>query len=194
MLRSICVFAGSNAGGRGDYADAARELADELAARGIGLVYGGAKVGLMGMLADRVLGSGGRVTGVIPEFLVQKEVAHSGLSELLVVPSMHARKARMAELADGFIALPGGFGTIEEVFEVLTWAQLAMHEKPCGLLNVCGYYAGLLDFLNHATSERFLKPAHRSIVLVADRAAPLLDEFARYRAPRISKWMDAAKP
>lgn len=193
MLRSICVFAGSNSGTRDEYFDVARDLGRELALRDIGLIYGGASVGLMAVVADTVLACGGRVTGVIPEFLVKKEVAHPGLSDLRVVPSMHARKAQMAELADGFIALPGGFGTIEEFFEIVTWAQLGIHEKPCGLLNVCGYYTGVLEFLDHSAVEGFVKPEHRSMVLVNSRPEPLLDEFERYRAPRISKWMDAGR-
>jgi uncharacterized protein (TIGR00730 family) len=193
MPKSICVFAGSNAGRRPEYLEAARELGRELAARDLGLVYGGANVGLMAEIADTVLAAGGRVAGVIPEFLVKAEVAHAGLSELRVVPSMHARKAQMADLADGFIALPGGFGTIDEFFEMVTWGQLGIHCKPCGLLNICGYYDRLLSFLDHSAAERFLTQAHRSMVLAAAAAAPLLDEFAGYRAPRSSKWFAAGK-
>jgi uncharacterized protein (TIGR00730 family) len=191
MSKSICVFAGSSSGARPQYTHAARELGRELAARNYGLVYGGASVGLMAVVADTVLEAGGNVTGVIPEFLVEKEVAHTGLCDLRVVRSMHERKALMAELADGFVALPGGFGTIEEFFEVLTWGQLGMHQKPCALLDVGGYYARLLEFLDYATSERFLKPVHRSTIVVAADARTLLNDFEKYRAPSVPKWIRA---
>ena len=188
--KAICVFTGSSPGARGDYAAAATALAEELVARGLDLVYGGANVGLMGTIADRVLELGGRVTGVIPESLVEWEVAHRGLTELRVVSSMHERKSLMADLSAGFIALPGGVGTLEETFEVLTWAQLGMHEKPCGLLNVAGYYDPLIDFLQHAVDERFLKNVHRELLMVEDSAASLLDAFASYQAPTVDKWVD----
>jgi uncharacterized protein (TIGR00730 family) len=191
MPKSICVFAGSSSGAQPQYTRAARELGRELAARNYGLVYGGASVGLMAVVADTVLEAGGNVTGVIPEFLVEKEVAHTGLCDLRVVRSMHDRKALMAELADGFVALPGGFGTIEEFFEVLTWGQLGMHQKPCALLDVGGYYERLLEFLDYATSERFLNPVHRSSILVAADARTLLSDFEKYRAPSVSKWIRA---
>ena len=188
--KAICVFTGSSPGARGDYAAAATALAEELVARGFDLVYGGANVGLMGTIADRVLELGGRVTGVIPESLVEWEVAHRGLTELRVVSSMHERKSLMADLSAGFIALPGGVGTLEETFEVLTWAQLGMHEKPCGLLNVAGYYDPLIDFLQHAVDERFLKNVHRELLMVEDSAESLLDAFASYQAPTADKWVD----
>ena len=193
MPKSICVFAGSSCGANPKYMQAARELGEELVARNCALVYGGASVDLMGIVADTVLEAGGTVTGVIPEFLVKKEVAHTGLSDLRVVRSMNERKALMVELAEGFVALPGGFGTIEEFFEVLTWGQIGMHQKPCALLDVGGYYERLLEFLDHATSERFLKPVHRSIILVAADARTLLSDFEKYRAPNAPKWIGAKR-
>jgi uncharacterized protein (TIGR00730 family) len=189
-MQRICVFTGSSMGARPEYLAAARELGQVLVERGIGLVYGGARVGLMGGLADAVLAGGGEVIGVIPEALMAKEIAHAGLSKLHIVPSMHVRKAMMADLADGFIAMPGGWGTLEEFFEVLTWAQLGLHRKPCGLLNVRGYYDGLLAFLDHSIRERFVRPENGAIVLVADSAATLLDRFADYQPPTIEKWLD----
>ena len=189
MRRSICVFAGSSAGDPPQFAEVARDLGRELAARGWGLVYGGAHVGLMGVVADAVLETGGHVTGVIPEFLVSKELAHRGLSRLKVVGSMHERKDTMARLSDGFVALPGGFGTIEEFFEVLTWAQLGLHDKPCGLLDACGYYQSLLTFLDGAVTAGLVKDVHRSMVLVASDARTLLDRFDDYRAPAAPKWI-----
>jgi uncharacterized protein (TIGR00730 family) len=191
MRRSICVFAGSSLGADPQFAAAAADLGRALVARGYGLVYGGAHVGLMGVLADAVLESGGHVTGVIPGFLVDKEIAHPRLSDLKVVTSMHERKDTMARLSDGFIAVPGGFGTIEEFFEVLTWAQLALHAKPCGLLNVGGYYDDLLRFLDRAVSRRLLKPANRAMVIVEGEPAALLDRFGSYVAPGVSKWIES---
>jgi uncharacterized protein (TIGR00730 family) len=189
-MKRICVFSGSSPGARPEYREAAVDLGSTLARSGLGLVYGGAKVGLMGALADAALAAGGHVVGVIPQVLVQKEVAHAGLTDLRVVSSMHERKGLMAELSDGFIALPGGMGTLEELAEVLTWAQLGMHRKPCGLLNVAGYYDGLAAFLDHAVSERFILPAHRTMLLVATTAKDLLESFASYRAPVVEKWID----
>ena len=157
--------------------------------RGYGLVYGGANVGLMAALADTVLASGGRVIGVIPEALVQKEVAHHGISELRIVASMHERKATMASLADGFIALPGGLGTLEELFEVLTWAQLGLHAKPCGLLNVSGYYDHIVQFLDHAVTQRFIHPVHRSMLAVESDPETLLNRLECYQAPVVDKWI-----
>lgn len=186
----ICVFTGSSPGARADYADAARNLAAELVCRDLELVYGGADVGLMGTLANAALELGGHVIGVIPESLVSKEVAHRHLSELRVVRSMHERKAQMAELSLGFIALPGGVGTLEETFEILTWTQLGMHDKPCGLLNVAGYYDKLVAFLEHAVAERFLKEAHRQILLVEDDPKALLDAFRGWTPPAAEKWID----
>jgi len=191
-MKRICVFAGSSAGSQEEYGAAARGLGQALVGRQIGLVYGGARVGLMGALADAVLTAGGHVTGVIPEALVAREVAHAGLSDLRVVASMHERKAMMADLADGFIALPGGWGTLEEFFEVLTWGQLGLHQKPCGLLNVRGYFDGLLAFIDHSISERFVRPENRSMVLVADAPGALLDRFAGYVPQAVEKWIDRA--
>jgi len=189
-LRRICVFAGSRPGARAEYAAAARALGGTLARRGIGLVYGGGNVGLMGELADAALAAGGEVIGVIPEALVRKEVAHTGLSELRVVDSMHERKAQMADLADAFIALPGGMGTLEELCEILTWAQLGLHAKPCGLLDVCGYFERLLGFLDHAVAEDFLRAEHRDILFTAEDTERLLEAFSRHRAPTVEKWID----
>ena len=161
--------------------------------RHIGLVYGGARVGLMGTLADSVLAAGGHVTGVIPEALAAKEIAHSGLSELHVVTSMHARKALMANLSDGFIALPGGWGTLEELLEVLSWAQLGLHHKPCGLLNVLGFFDGLLSFIDHGIEEGFVRRENRSMMLVSPSADALVDALEEYVPRRVEKWIDAAE-
>jgi uncharacterized protein (TIGR00730 family) len=180
-MKRICVFAGSNLGARHEYSAVARELGRAFALRELGLIYGGARVGLMGAVADAVLAARGHVTGIIPEALVAKEVAHAGLSELRVVRSMHERKAMMADLADGFIALPGGWGTLEEFFEVLTWAQLGLHQKPCGLLNVEGYYDRLLSFMGHAVDEGFLKRENGAMVAVSSSPAALLDMLATGR-------------
>src|SRR6185295_5632911 len=162
-MRKLCVFCGSSAGRESGYTALAVQLAHELAQRNIGIVYGGGRVGLMGALADAALAAGGQVIGVMPQALIDREIAHRGLTELRIVGSMHERKALMAELADGFIALPGGMGTFEELCEVLTWAQLGIHKKPCGCLNTLGYYDPLLALLDHATAEQFLKPEHRSL-------------------------------
>ena len=177
LTRRICVFTGSRHGARSEYAEAAKRLGRDLVARNYGLVYGGGNVGLMTVIADTVLELNGHVTGVIPGSLVGKEVAHRGLSDLRVVDSMHERKALMAELSDGFIAMPGGIGTMEEFFEVLSWAQLGIHEKPCGLLNVAGYYDPLIQFLDHAVAEDFIKPKHRALLIVESESARLLDRF-----------------
>ena len=184
----ICVYCGSSAGVGDAYAGAATSLADLLVAEGIGLVYGGATKGLMGILADRVLAGGGEVHGVIPRALEGKEIAHEGLTKLHVVDSMHERKSLMAVLSDGFMALPGGFGTVEEIIEVLTWGQLQFHAKPCGLLNVDGYFDHLLAFFDHAQKRGFLKPQHRQMLLVAESPASLLDRFDRYSPPTADKW------
>jgi uncharacterized protein (TIGR00730 family) len=189
----ICVFSGSRRGARSEYAEAARGLGKALVARGYGLVYGGGNVGLMTVIADTVLELNGHVTGVIPDSLVTKEVAHQGLTDMRVVKSMHERKAVMAELSDGFIALPGGIGTMEELFEVLSWAQLGIHNKPCGLLNAGGYYRPLNDFLDHAVAEEFLKPKHRALLLVEDQVEKLLDRMEGVIATRATKRFDAAK-
>jgi uncharacterized protein (TIGR00730 family) len=189
-MRSLCVFCGSSPGARPGYAATARLLGALLARRAVRLVYGGARVGLMRELADAVLHAGGEVTGVIPESLRAREVAHTDLRDLRIVGSMHERKALMSDLADGFLAIPGGAGTLEEFFEVWTWAQLGIHRKPCGLLNVHGYFDGLLTFLDHAVSERFLRLEHRAMVLVDHDAERLLERFIAYRAPEVEKWID----
>jgi uncharacterized protein (TIGR00730 family) len=184
-MKRVCVFCGSNAGTRPEYGVAAQGLASVLARRGLGLVYGGGKVGLMGLLADSMLQIGGEVIGVIPQSLVAKEVAHHGISELRVVDTMHQRKALMNDLSDAFIALPGGFGTLEEFFEILTWSQLGIHAKPSGLLNVSGYYDSLLAMLDHAVSEGFLRPAFRELVIAdidADALVQRLDSFSRVQS------------
>ncbi len=184
LNRHICVFTGSRHGQLTDYAEAARILGRELVARGYGLVYGGGKVGLMNVLADTVLELKGQVTGVIPNALVSKEVAHLGLSELRIVDSMHERKAVMAELSDGFIAMPGGIGTMEEFFEVLSWAQLGLHAKPCALLNVAGYYDPLIQFLDHAVEQDFIKPKHRALLVMENDAVRLLERLDALIAAR----------
>jgi uncharacterized protein (TIGR00730 family) len=189
-MKNICVYCGSSPGRLEAYSDTTRSLAQALVDRDLGLVYGGASVGLMGLMADSVLQLGGRVVGVIPESLAQKELAHTSLTELHVTASMHARKTLMAELSDGFIALPGGIGTLEEIFEIWTWAQLGFHTKPCGLLNVAGYYDGLIAFLGHAVAEQFVKPLHRSILSVEQEPNAMLDRFASYKAPSMHKWVD----
>lgn len=187
--RALCVFCGSNPGVRPGYAETARALGGALVARGLGLVFGGGKVGLMGTIADAVLAAGGQVTGVIPQGLAVREVAHQGLTQLEVVDSMHARKQRMAELSDGFIALPGGLGTFEEFFEVTTWAQLGIHRKPCGLLNVDGYFDPLLAMLDRGVDEGFVKAQHRALVLVDDTVEGLLDRFAAHRPADVQPWL-----
>jgi uncharacterized protein (TIGR00730 family) len=174
ILRRVCVYAGSNTGVRPEYAAAARELGTLLAGRGIGVVYGGGGIGLMGVLADSVIAAGGEIVGIIPRHLVEREAAHTTLVQLRVVDTMHERKAQMAAMADAFIALPGGFGTLEELIEMLTWAQLGLHDKPIGVLNVRGYYDGLLTFLAHATEERFLAHAHLDLLRVATDANAVL--------------------
>ena len=184
----ICVYCGSSSGNRAVYQSAAESLADELTKRGFDLVYGGSDRGIMGVLANAVLQRGGQVQGVIPTALYDKEIAHQSLTELHVVESMHERKRMMAELSDGFVALPGGFGTLEEIVEIVTWGQLRFHDKPCGLLNVGGYFDHLLAYLDHCEAEGFLKPLNRQVMLSAPTATELLDRFAAYRAPTIEKW------
>lgn len=188
----ICVFTGSSEGARPAYAAAAAALGRTLVSRGFDLVYGGARVGLMGVVADAVIRSGGSVIGVIPEALVTREVAHTDLPDLRIVSSMHQRKALMSDLSDGFIAMPGGWGTLEEIFEVLTWAQLGLHRKPCGLLNVEGYFDPLLSFLAHAVGERFVRPQHDRLLTVSASPGELLDQFAAYDPPAVRKWIDQA--
>jgi uncharacterized protein (TIGR00730 family) len=186
----ICVFCGSSPGRRPSYAVAAISLAKYLAARKVGIVYGGSNAGLMGTLADAALEAHGEIIGVMPHVLVAKEVAHTGLTDLRIVNSMHERKALMAELADAFIALPGGYGTFEEFCEVLTWTQIGIQRKPCGLLNVEGYYDGLLKMFDHAVEEHFLKPAHRQMVISDDGPEPLVDRLLAYQFPSVEKWPD----
>ncbi|MDE2584126.1 MAG: TIGR00730 family Rossman fold protein [Betaproteobacteria bacterium] len=193
-MQRICIFCGSNAGNQPIYRAEAESLGRLLAERRIELIYGGGNVGLMGAVADACLAAGGSVVGVIPESLMGKEVAgrhvdHRNLTRLEVVDSMHTRKARMAELAEGFIALPGGFGTFEEFCEILTWGQLGFHQKPMGLLNVAGYYDALLALFDHAVQEGFLRPQNRAMALADTDAARLLDAMAAYRAEPVSKWL-----
>lgn len=187
-IRSICVYCGSSSRARDEYFEAARATARAIASRGISLVYGGAKVGLMGAVADTVLAAGGEVTGVIPRALVEKEVAHPGLTRQHVVESMHDRKALMVELADAFIALPGGFGTLDELFESLTWGQLRFHTKPIGLLNVSGYFDGLLSFCDRAVEDGFIHPLHRTMLHTHSDPDALLDLMAAYQPPDVGKW------
>jgi uncharacterized protein (TIGR00730 family) len=188
-FRRLCVFCGSSHGANPAYEEAARIVGNELARRGIGLVYGGGNVGLMGVVADAVLAAGGEVIGVIPEALMAKELGHRGIQDLRVVKTMHERKALMAELSDGFIALPGGIGTFEEFFEIVTWAQLGFHSKPCALLNVNGFYDPLLHLLDHAIAERFVRPKQRDLVLVESDVSALLNRMATHHVPHEPKWI-----
>ncbi len=189
-MKRICVFCGSATGARPAYAEAARDLGEALVARGLGLVYGGGSVGLMGVLADAVLAAGGEVIGVIPGPLASRELAHAGLTALHVVDSMHERKAMMASLCDGFVALPGGLGTFEETLEVLTWAQLGIHRKPVGVLNVEGYWDGLRHLLAHAVGEGFVRPEYAALLLFGTTAAELLDRVAAWRSPALARvWL-----
>ena len=188
-LRRVCVFCGSSAGFHQDYRDGASRLADELVARGIGLVFGGGKVGLMGVVADAVLARGGEVIGVIPQSLAIREVAHDGLADLRIVNSMHERKALMADLCDAFIAMPGGFGTFEEFCEVITWTQLGLHRKRCGLLNIRGFYDPLLALFDRAVDDGFLKPQNRDIVFASDDPAVLVDHLSSPLALPEPKWI-----
>jgi uncharacterized protein (TIGR00730 family) len=191
--RSICVFAGSSPGNDPAFLKAASDLGQALVARGYGLVYGGATIGLMGRVADSVLAAGGRVVGVIPDFMMPREIAHTTLTELKITRSMHERKDTMASLAHGFIALPGGFGTLEEFFEVLTWAQLALHAKPCGLLNVNGYYDSLLRFLDTAVERKLLGARTRALMLVETDVESLLDRMQAFTAPATTQWIDTSR-
>jgi uncharacterized protein (TIGR00730 family) len=190
-IRRLAVFCGSNPGARPEYVQAARSFGKLLASRGIGIVYGGSNVGLMQALADAMLDELGDIIGVIPRMLVEREVANKALSDLRIVDSMHDRKALMAKLADGFVALPGGIGTLEEFFEIWTWAQLGMHDKPCGLLNVAGYFDPLLEFLDRAVAEKFVREVHRKMVIVESDPATLLSRFEAYEPPRVVKWINA---
>jgi uncharacterized protein (TIGR00730 family) len=186
-INSLCVFCGSSSGAKPEYVAASHVLADVMAEQGISLVYGGAHVGIMGQVADRLLQAGGKVYGVIPESLVDMEVAHDGLTELHVVNSMHTRKAKMAELSDAFVSLPGGLGTLEEMFEVLTWAQLGFHEKPCGILNVAGFYDQLLSFLDNATEQQFMHESHRQLLMADTDPTALLKKLLAFEPERKSK-------
>jgi uncharacterized protein (TIGR00730 family) len=188
-FKRLCVFCGSSPGANPVYVEAAKNVGNELAHRGVALVYGGGNVGLMGVVADAVLAASGDVIGVIPEALMAKEVGHRGLPDLRVVKTMHERKAMMAELSDGFVALPGGIGTFEEFFEIMTWAQLGLHSKPCALLNVNGFYDPLLHLLDHAIAEHFVKPKQRDLVLVESDFSALLDRMARHLVPHDPKWI-----
>ena len=188
-MQAVCVFCGSNRGASDAYTDAARDTGRAIAERGLTLVYGGAAVGLMGAVADSALAAGGKVIGVIPRALVEREIAHKGLTELREVSSMHERKAAMADLSDGFLALPGGAGTLEELFEVWTWGQLGHHQKPVGLLNADGFYDGLAAFLDHVRVEGFIRAEHRDMLIVERDPARLLDRFEAYRAPVVEKWI-----
>jgi hypothetical protein len=188
-MKDVCVFCGSYNGDRADYTEAARSIGMGLARRGLGVVYGGAKAGLMGTVAEAALGAGGRVIGVIPRALVDKELAHRGLTDLHVVNTMHERKAMMATISEGFIALPGGFGTMDELFEIITWAQLGLHRKPVAILNVSGFYDPLLHFLDHLVAEGFVKREHRQVIVVATDPDKLLGILDTYVPPLIEKWI-----
>jgi uncharacterized protein (TIGR00730 family) len=192
-MRRVAVFCGSSVGNQPAYSDAAEALGAVLADRGIGLVYGGGNVGLMGVIADAVMAHGGEVIGVIPRSLADREIAHAGITDLRVVDSMHARKAMMAELADAFIAMPGGVGTFEEFFEVVTWTQLGLHRKPCGLLNVSGFYAPLAAFIDQAVTEGFIKPVHRAAIVVDSDPVRLLDTLGTIELPSVPKWIDRSE-
>jgi len=190
MLKKICVFCGSSPYSNSKYFSTAEELARLLVKHEIGLVYGGSDIGTMKVIADTVLDAGGEAIGVMPQVLVDKEIAHPGLTQLHIVDSMHERKALMAELSDGFIALPGGIGTLEELFEILAWSLLEIHKKPCGILNAHHYYEKLIDFLNHAAAEHFIKAEHHSILIMEEDPVTLLERMNGYRAPKVKKWKD----
>lgn len=190
-IKRVCVFCGSNTGQDPVYSRAADALGRTLARRGLGLVYGGGSVGLMGVVADGALAGGGEVIGVIPKALARQEIAHEGLTKMHVVPDMHTRKAKMTELADGFIALPGGYGTLEELFEVVTWAQLGLHERPIALLNAAGYFDGLLGCIDAAVLEGFIRVEHRRLLLSGTEPDALLDAMVRYEPPVLEKVIKA---
>lgn len=189
-IKSLCIYCGSSPGRLDVYAQAADSLAEAMVRRNIRLVYGGASIGIMGRVADRVLKLGGQAVGVIPKALAHKEVAHHGLTELHVTHSMHERKMLMAELSDGFIALPGGIGTLEELFEIWTWAQLGLHQKPCGLLNVAGFYNALIQFLDHVLAEQFVKNHHHALLMVESQPEALLERLVNYRSLAAEHWLD----
>ncbi len=189
-INTICIYCGSSSGRHETYDLAASALAEALVSRNIKLVYGGAGIGLMGVVANQVLKLGGEVIGVIPKALALKEVAHKHLTQLHITESMHERKMMMAELSDGFIALPGGIGTLEELFEIWTWAQLGFHNKPCGLLNINGYYDSLIGFLDHVLAEQFVKKEHHALLLVETNPNALLDRYSNYQTPIIRHWVN----
>ena len=193
MLKRLCIYCGSSPGSLSDYADAAHACGSALARHGHGLVYGGGNVGMMGMLADATLAAGGEVIGVIPHYLADRELAHPGATQMHRVNSMHERKQMMADLSDGFIILPGGIGTLEELFETFTWLQLGLHAKPIGLLNVRGFFSPMLAFLDHMVTHRFLKQEHRDMLLVADDIEALLVKMNSFAAPDAGKWLDTAR-
>ncbi len=192
-MKRICVFCGSNKGAKPAYIEAAKSLGKVLVEKNIGLVYGGGKVGLMGVIADEVLAGSGEVIGVIPQSLVAREVAHQNVTQMHIVNSMHERKALMADLSDGFMALPGGMGTFDEFCEILTWAQLGIHQKPCGILNIENYFTPLLAMFDHAMREGFLRDTHRAMVIEATEPETLLELFAKYQPQHIEKWLDREK-
>lgn len=189
-IKSICIFCGSNTGGNEVYAEVARGLVRRLAAADIRIVFGGGKVGLMGVVAEAAIAAGAHVVGVTPRRLLEHEVVHKGLSELHVVDSMHERKVMMTRMADAFIVLPGGMGTLDETFEVLTLTQLGVHRKACGLLNIAGFYDRLVNFLDHAVAERFIRQEHRDMVVMDDDPQRLLERLQNWTMPEVSKWMD----
>jgi uncharacterized protein (TIGR00730 family) len=190
-MKRVCVFCGSSVGARPAYAAAATHLGEVLAKRGIGLVFGGGRIGLMGTIADAVLVNGGEAIGVIPDSLMQREIGHRGVTKLHIVESMHERKALMADLSDGFIAMPGGYGTLEEICEIITWSQLGIHVKPCGFLNVENYWDRFLQFLDHAMNDGFLRPENRALIQVASAPEELLQKLISWEAPQhIERWLD----
>jgi uncharacterized protein (TIGR00730 family) len=193
-MKRVCIFCGSSPGSLPAYAAAARHCGTVLAERGLVVVYGGGNVGLMGILADAALAAGGQVIGVIPRRMIARELGHNGVTSLIAVDSMHERKQKMADLSDAFIALPGGIGTMEELFEAFTWLQLDLHRKPVGLLNVAGFYDRLVEFLTHMRSERFLKPEHLETLVVEDTIERILDRFARFNHQPTGKWIDRKQP
>jgi uncharacterized protein (TIGR00730 family) len=189
-VRRLCVFCGSSTGRDPGHERAARSMGEALVERGLGLVYGGGGIGLMGIVADTVLSDGGEVTGVIPEPLMQREIGHLEVTDLRIVGSMHERKKTMADLSDGFVALPGGLGTLEELLEALTWAQLGIHFKPCGVVNVAGYFDSLLELLDHGVDEGFIRPEYRRLLLAAGDPVTLLDRFEHYEPPPLTRWLE----
>ena len=189
-MQSVCIFCGSNTGREALYAEATRALVQALAAAGIRIVYGGGNIGLMGVVGQAALEAGAHVIGVTPRKLLEREVVHTGLSELHVVDSMHERKVMMAEMSDAFIALPGGMGTLDEIFEMLTLNQLGMQRKACGFYNVAGFFDSLCDFLDHAVAERFIRAEHRDMIMVADDPVSMITRLRQWKMPEVSKWMD----